>query len=233
MPIKKYTISQIGNGYKHFNPIIPSQFRLLITGPSGCGKTNLILAFIYDILRFDKLYLVSKSLQEDDYIDLKENFELFENFDIIDIMKFMKKDKDEFLKLYSKFGKEAFFFDNLEDMIDVNDLDKEYRNLIIFDDCCLEKDQSIIGEYFIKGRKSNADIIYITQKYHTSPKIVREQCNYFIFFQMSPKDMKNVLNEVDGIGEKFENLKLDNHDFFEIDKTKKDDNRYRMNFKKI
>ena len=60
------------------------------------------------------------------------------------------------------------------------------QTLVIFDDLCLEKDQDIISELYIRGRKmgvgeyKGVSTIYLSQKYSLVPTVVRENCNYMI-----------------------------------------------------
>jgi hypothetical protein len=72
-----------------------------------------------------------------------------------------------------------------DDIVIVDDLDKEYQNLIIFDDFVTESDQHLIIDLFIRSRKKNCSLIYLTQSYFSTPKDIRLQCNYFIFYNIS------------------------------------------------
>jgi len=64
-------------------------------------------------------------------------------------------------------------------------LDKEYQNLIIFDDFVTEKDQNLIIDLFIRRRKKNKWVIYFTQSYFSTLKDIRLEWNYFVFFNIS------------------------------------------------
>jgi hypothetical protein len=56
---------------------------------------------------------------------------------------------------------------------------------IIFDDFVTEADQHLIIDLFIRSRKKNCSLIYLTQSYFTTPKDIRLQCNYFVFYNIS------------------------------------------------
>ena len=79
----------------------------------------------------------------------------------------------------------AVFSSSKDDIINVDDLDKEYQNLIIFDDFVTEADQHLIDDLFIRSRKKNCSLIYLTQSYFSTPKDIRLQCNYFVFYNIS------------------------------------------------
>jgi hypothetical protein len=72
----------------------------------------------------------------------------------------------------------AHFSSNKSDIVQVDNLDKEYQNLIIFDGFVTEKDEDLIIDLFIRGRKKNASVIYLTQSYFSTPKDIRLECSY-------------------------------------------------------
>lgn len=195
LKIKDYTEpDELPDPNQH--PLLPKHpFRLLITGPSGSGKTNLLLNMIYDFLNFDALYICAKDLYEPKYSKLQEIYTLFEDIEREDILK-CKKNKKTLLELYDKYKKEVFF--SSDDFITVDDLNPTLKNLVIFDDCVTEKDQKTIQELFIRGRKKNASIIYLSQSYYSTPINIRKNCNYFIFFNLQPKEIQQIIREIDG-----------------------------------
>jgi hypothetical protein len=80
----------------------------------------------------------------------------------------------------------------LDDMADMGQV------LIVFDDLVLEKDQSDIMDYFIRGRKvgNGVSCIYITQSYFNTPKLIRINCNYLVIKKLSSKrDLNLILSE--------------------------------------
>ena len=194
------------------NPLMPKHpFRLLISGESGCGKTNLLLNMILKYLSFDSLFVCAKDLQETSYQELKEYYELLQ--EIPDLESYQTE-----------------FYDNLDDMKSVDELDDNSRNLIIFDDCITEKNQELIQDMFIRGRKKNASVVYITQSFYRVPKIIRDNSNYFIFFKLHLKELKRVLKEIDGYD--IPNLQLNPFDFFMLDR-KNPKLKFRKNFDPI
>ena len=145
-------------------------FRLLICGSSGCGKTNLLMNLIYNYLYYNKIYIYAKDLTESKYQTLQDFFE--------EVNETMKDETGEDFQV-------AIFSSSKDDIVNVDDLDKEYQNLIIFDDFVTESDQHVIIDLFIRSRKKNCSLIYLTQSYFSTPKDIRLQCNYFIFYNIS------------------------------------------------
>lgn len=217
------------------HPLLPHHpFRLLITGSSGCGKTNLLLNFIYnDWLDFDRLYVCAKDIEEPKYSKLMDEYAQFDGIEESDLKKC--KHQKEMLKMFQRFRKETLFTNNLEEFISVDDLDPSYKNLVIFDDCVTEKNQSIIEDLFIRGRKKNASIIYLSQSYYATPINIRKNCNYFIFFKLQPRDIEQILREIDGSLPKqefkamYEESTQNKFDFFMLD-LRNPQLRYRTNF---
>jgi hypothetical protein len=145
-------------------------FRLLICGSSGCGKTNLLMNLIYNYLYYNKIYIYAKDLTESKYQMLQDFFD--------EVNETMKDKTGEDFQV-------AIFSSSKDEIVNVDDLDKEYQNLIIFDDFVTESDQHLIIDLFIRSRKKNRSLIYLTQSYFSTPKDIRLQCNYFIFYNIS------------------------------------------------
>ena len=197
-------------------------FRLLICGQTGCGKTNLLLNLLLNYLYYNRLYVYAKDLSESSYMFLQEFFD--------DVHR--KLDED-----YEITEQIATFSSNKADIVDLDNLDKEYQNLIVFDDFVTEKDQDRIIELFTRGRKKNVSVIYLTQSYYSTPKDIRLQCNYFMFFNIGSKREVIEIEKDHAIGvtkeeflEMFKSATEDPYSFMTIDlKTKEKRNKFRKN----
>jgi hypothetical protein len=196
-------------------------FRLLICGASGCGKTNLLMNLIYNYLYYNKIYIYAKDLTESKYQMLQDFFE--------EVNETMKVKTGEDFQV-------ATFSSSKDDIVNVDDLEKEYQNLIIFDDFVTEADQHLIIDLFIRSRKKNCSLIYLTQSYFSTPKDIRLQCNYFIFYNISNERelleiQKDHCLDVDKytFKEYFIKATLEPYNFFLIDKKTKE-LRFRKNF---
>ena len=69
--------------------------------------------------------------------------------------------------------------------IDEYNVDKERKILIVFDDMIADmihnkKLNSIVTELFIRGRKLNISLVFITQSYFKVPKDVRLNTTHFL-----------------------------------------------------
>jgi len=168
-----------------FAPQWPS--RILVIGPSGSGKSNVVCNLILKDIHFDELYVYAKDLSEDKYIYLIEFFNEIEN----KIKKKIDKIKKPKIRHDKKEPKNEFkiahFSDSLDDIININDLNPEKQTLIVFDDFIQEKDQSKIKEIFLRGRKRNVSVIYISQSFFKTPKMVRLNSNYIVLFNLNNK----------------------------------------------
>lgn len=148
-------------------------FRLLICGSSGSGKTCLLKCLIEKYLYYDKLFIYAKDLSDPCYQRLQEIFEELQNSINLEELG------------YPSDFKLVEFSNNIYDIVDINDLNKDYQNLIVFDDFLTERDQSKFIDFYIRARKRNTSVVYLSQSYFDTPKSIRLQSNYFLFFNIS------------------------------------------------
>jgi hypothetical protein len=165
----------------HYDKIrIKHPFRMLIIGGSGSGKTTVALEIIKQMSdTFDFLILCVKSAQEPLYQYL----------------------------IHKLSGLIAVYEDGKLPTVDeVKKLGDKKQTLIIFDDLVLMKDQKVIEEMFIRGRKigNGVSMMYLTQSYYKTPKTIRINCNYIILKKLSSnRDLRMILREYDvGVSEK-------------------------------
>ena len=76
--------------------------------------------------------------------------------------------------------------------IDDYNADKDHRILIVFDDMIADmihnkKLNSIVTELFIRGRKLNISLVFITQSYFKVPKDVRVNTSHFFIEKIQNK----------------------------------------------
>ena len=159
-------------------PFIPDHsYRILIIGGWGSGKTNLLLNLIKYQPDIDKIYLYAKDPYEAKYqylINKRERVSI------------------------NYFNDPKAFIDYSNDMhdvyknIDEYNPDKENKMLIVFDDMIADmihnkKLNSIVTELFIRGRKLNISIAFITQSYFKVPKDVRLTTSHFFIAKIPNK----------------------------------------------
>ena len=96
------------------------------------------------------------------------------------------------------------FFTSLSKFIQPADLPKEKQVLMVFDDVVnySDKEQNLIKEYYIRGRKMNkgVSICYLSQSFFKIPKIIRLQCNYLILLKLGSKRDLNLILADYGLG---------------------------------
>lgn len=187
--------------------------RGLIVGRSGCGKTNVILSLLEhpNGLRFENVYLYSKSLYQPKY---------------------------EYLKMLLTSIEEIGYYE-FADGESIIPPDRVLPNsVIIFDDVVL-CDQNIIKGYFCFGRHKNTDCFYLSQTYSSIPKqLIRDNANLIIVFQQDMTNLKHIYNDHVAADMSFNQFKelcshcwSDSYGFIVIDKDCEIDNgKYRKGF---
>ena len=167
---KKFLLDPYINPNK--NLPIKHPFRLCIIGGSGMGKTSSLIWLIEESKAFHKIYLYAKKLDEPLY-------------------KFLI---DEWEKRSEKQGKTLIeYSENLDDVPSLKSIDESIQNLFIFDDMVVEKNLKQIEELFVRGRKSNCSVIFISQSYFRTPQTIRQNSNYFLLTPgLSGKNLTNI-----------------------------------------
>lgn len=198
---------------KKHGHLLPNSVRAVFCGPSNCGKTNALLTLIThpNGLRFENVYIYSKSLKQPKY-------KLLEHL------------------LKSVDGIEYFPFNEHEQVVAPNDA--QPNSIFVFDDVACEK-QDNIRAYFSMGRHENVDCFYLCQTYARIPKhLVRDNANLLVLFKQDDMNLRHAYNDhvnTDMSYDKFKNLCsscwADKYGFLMIDKDSDlDKGRYRKGF---
>ena len=131
----------------------------------------------------DKIYLYAKDLSESKYEHLIKNCE---NAGIKHL-----DDSKAFIDCSNT-------IDDVYDNIDHYNPNRKRKVLIVFDDMIADimtnkKFQSVIKELFIRCRKINISLVFITQSYFSVPKDVRlNSTHYFIMKINNRKELQNI-----------------------------------------
>ena len=174
------------NNKKHNEkwPYIPDHpYRILIIGSSGSGKTNTLLNLINEQNDIDKIYLYARDLNEPKYKIL------------------IKKRKDAGIKHLN--DPNAFIecsntMDDVYENIDDYNLSRKLKIVIVFDDMIADimsnkTFQAIIKELFIRCRKLNISLVFITQPYFSVPKYVRLNSTHYLIMKINNrKELQNI-----------------------------------------
>lgn len=117
----KYT-SENTTKIKRHSDLLPNNVRCIIAGPSGCGKTNVLISLIESEhgLKFENLYLYSKTLDQNKYRYLCE-----------------------ILHSIKEIG--CYTFSANDDVIETNQMEK--NSLIVFDDVINDRNIYTLGRH--------------------------------------------------------------------------------------
>ena len=172
--------------YEH-NPnwpqILDHPYRILIIGGSGSGKTNSLFNTINHQSDINKIYLYANNPYGAKYQFLIKNHE--------DVGK-------------KHFNDSKAFIEYSNNMVDINkniedcNPNKKRNILIVFDDMIADmlnnkKLNPIVSQLFIRGRKLNISLAFITQSYFSVPKDTRLICtHYFIIKVPNKQELKQI-----------------------------------------
>ena len=178
------------SNYINKHPRAPKfPFRVVVSGPSSCGKTNFVLEMIINYMYYDKIYFYSTSLEQGKYKKLKEFYKLIDEEIKQEWKKEMDKDEKKKKNMSFKIDKKisepepiAEFVNIDQGLPNIDMVDSSKQNILVFDDCILNKDQNAFIDFFVRGRHKNCSCIYLTQKFHAVPSIIREQATDVIFY---------------------------------------------------
>ena len=165
-------------------PYIPDHpYRILKISGSGWVKTNALLNFIYELGDIDKIYLYAKDLNKPKYEYLIKNHK---NTGIKHL-----NDPNAFIECPNTMD------DVYENIHDYN-LNRKRKIIIVFDDMIEDiksnkKFEAIITELFIRCRKLNISLVFITQSYFRVSKDVRlSSTRYLIMKINNNRELQNI-----------------------------------------
>eukprot|EP01059_Diplonema_ambulator_P003594 TRINITY_DN132_c0_g1_i10.p2 TRINITY_DN132_c0_g1~~TRINITY_DN132_c0_g1_i10.p2 ORF type:complete len:215 (+),score=45.41 TRINITY_DN132_c0_g1_i10:2044-2688(+) len=175
-------------------------FRLCIVGNSGSGKTNLVMNMLLQpkMLCYDRLYVVSPSLDQEKYAHLQEHFEEHDEKLHNACEKELKKKgvpQEKIDEALAELKPSGYFYDTIDDL-DMDDFDKEYQNLVVLDDIMLDKNQKNYINLFSRGRHFNVSVMYLSQSFFRIPKTIRDNSSAFALFSMSPREVNEIYSHV-------------------------------------
>ena len=166
-------------------PYIPDHsYRMMIIGGSGSGKTNALINLINQQNDVVKIYLYARDLSEPKYKYL------------------IKKREDVRIKHVNNpntFTECSNTMDDVYENIDGYNPIRKRKKLIDFDEMIADimdnrRFQAIIKELFIRCRKLNISLVFITQSYFFVPKDVRLNSTYYLIMKINNrKEFKNIV----------------------------------------
>ena len=128
--------------------------------------------------------------------------------------------------------------ENLDKLPALNELKPSKQTLIIFDDMVNDlKKHPIISEYFIRGRKRGCSLMFLSQSYYNTPKVIRQNINYCVILKLGgTRDVNSILRECsigltkDELLYMYQQATKQKFDVFIINFDKSGNERYRHNF---
>ena len=143
-------------------------------------KTNTLLNLIKEQDDIDKIYLYAKDLSKPKYEFL------------------VKKREDVGIKYCNNPNECSNRMDDIYQNIDHYNPSRKRKILVLFDDMIADimtnkKFRTIIEELFIRCRKLNISLAFITQSYFSLPKDMRLSSTHFLIMKMNKrKELQNV-----------------------------------------
>ena len=166
------------------SPYIPDHpCRIFIMGGSGLGKTNTLFHLINEQKDIDQIYLYAKDLSESKYEYLIKNRETAG----INYL----NDSKAFIECSNTKNDAYANTDNYNPK-------RKRKILIFFDDMIADiitnkNFESIIKELFIRCRKLNISLVFITQSYFSVPKDVRLNSTHYLIMKINNrKELQNI-----------------------------------------
>jgi hypothetical protein len=154
--------------------------RMCVVAPSGSGKTNFL-------------------------VNLIEMFSRGEGtFQTITII---TRNKDEPLyRWFSSISEQIIIKEGLNNSPQLDKFDKNYNHLVVWDDLVLSKNLEKVEEYYIRARKLNVSVIFLSQSYFHIPMLIRKNCSYMVLLKLSGQREVNTILRDFGLGVNNEEL---------------------------
>lgn len=166
---KKY-LDKVDNPNEHLHNIkLP--FRMCIVAPSGTGKTN----FLLNLLRI-----------------FSKGGGTFADIAVI------TSNKDEPLYNYLSGENDRIIIkEGMHSTPKLDDFDKEYNHLVVWDDLVLDNNLDAVEKYYMRARKKNCSVVFLSQSYYDIPKFIRKNSNYLVLLDLggSKREQTAIMNE--------------------------------------
>lgn len=149
-------------------------FRMCIVAPSGSGKTNFLVNLLHMFCQgkgtFASVSIITRNKDEPLY-------------------KWLEDKSDQIV-----------IKEGLHNTPRLDDMDKTVNHLVVWDDLVLSKDLSMVEQYYIRARKLNCSVIFISQSYFRIPKVIRNNCSYMVLLKLSGQREVNMILSESGLG---------------------------------
>lgn len=170
---ERTSVNASASEIKRHSVLLPNSLRCIIAGGSGSGKTNVLISLIESEhgLKFENLYLYSKTLEQNKY-----------------------KYLCEMLRSIKEIG--CYTFSASQSVIESKHMKK--NSLVVFDDVINDQgiNRTVVRNIFTLGRHRNLDVVYIVQSYTKLDKhLIRDNSNFIILFRQDDLNLRHVFND--------------------------------------
>ena len=205
---RKFILQSHNPNFKDHKLNLP--FRMLIIGGSGSGKTQTLMNLIRIMNgTFNNIHIITKNKEEPLY---------------------------EYLE--SKVDTGLTITEGIDSAPNLDEFDKKEQTLIVMDDLVLEKNQKQLEQYFIRARKLNCSLVYLSQSYFGVPKMIRMNLNYVIIKRLNTlQDLFRMMREYSlGVSKDVlvdlyqHSIQNNKQDFLLVDLDSEPKDRFRFNF---
>jgi hypothetical protein len=143
-------------------------FRSILVAPSGTGKTNMLVNII-------AAFSAKKGT--------------FASITVI------TQNKNEPLYKYLE-KKGVVVLEGLNKTPDLDKYDETVPHLIVFDDLVLSKDLKVVEKYYIRARKQQVSVMFLSQRYFPIPKMIRTNVNYLFILKVGDlRELRTMISE--------------------------------------
>jgi hypothetical protein len=166
---KKYLDESENHNFDSHHIKLP--FRMCVVAPSGSGKTNFILNLL-------KVFGQGKGT----FVDVN----------------IITANKDEPLYNYLAGEFEAISIkEGVHSTPKLDSFDKKFNHLVIWDDLVLSKNLDMVEQFFLRCRKLNVSVCFLSQDYYCIPKFIRKNSNYLVILHLggSKREKTAIMNE--------------------------------------
>lgn len=166
---KKYLDKAINPNFDVHGIKLP--FRMCVVAPSGTGKTNFLLNLLKVFSNgqgtFTDISIVTANKDEPLY-----NY-LTGEFDQITVK------------------------EGMESTPKLDDMDKKENHLVVWDDLVLNKSLDPVCKYYMRARKKNCSVVFLSQSYYDIPTFIRKNSSYLVLLDLggSKREQTAIMNE--------------------------------------
>ena len=93
--------------------------------------------------------------------------------------------------LKNKFKNDVYIYIN---EINFSDIDKKYVNLVVFDDLVFSNKK--ISTFFTQSRKLNVSCIFISHRFFSIDRLLRNNLDYIIFTKLDKREISMIYNNI-------------------------------------